>query len=756
MAKKKINPADALEDIQKANDQNSLISRKSKALIDVPLETKTSVLLNKLAIDDLSYTNRGDITSIVGKDKESGLALTDTIDMILKASTNKINTLSYKRFIRNQVLENRWMIDNMPQLGHGLLLRKTSIFSPDDVNKKSFIYKSDSLNDSNKHILTLDDVQRTLEDEIGFEDLIMNSYDAAARDGFIFIYNITYSELANQLFEFSKNKDAFVKAKGIYESYYGKELNIDMKMLESMTIMESDMSIQGLDPEIMCEMIDFVDITEHINSDEDADGNISESKFYETTFPNNPWLDAFKDTFKTIIKENSVMNLTEAPGDNMSGGKIKKEQKANNFFSNIFGNGTSIPPEIKNNTRLNVNGLFTQILDSERVIPVMIGKKVIGIYYVEENDVIGLNKITQTRSLLDRDKAIYALDNTINKANIVDYLRKVLERNIDTKFIKNNKHILKEIRDILNDSINRDMGIKVRWIPAEYLELYTDSPVSDKYTLGKSILQEAKTPIYFYILENKNIQLTEFFYKRPKFIAKINTKGLTTDMEDYVWKSVEALENMYTASNLHNLFDVQNMYNQMGSHGKVILPKDANGNDLIEVERIEGQTSSDNLEVLRMYERHISTIMNTTVSSDEDQYMAYASSYANRNMLAAKVNAENQRHHAKQASRIATNLFRKLNNKVAQIDPYIEISYPPAKQLPNTQNNDIIQTVSQRAADLAEKLFTEEEVDKKKHYMLGYMTKHLQGIEDIQKDFEEIMASFDKNKAAQDAGVPTE
>ncbi len=36
------------------------------------------------------------------------------------------------------------------------------------------------------------------------------------------------------------------------------------------------------------------------------------------------------------------------------------------------------------------------------------------------------------------------------------------------------------------------------------------------------------------------------------------------------------------------------------------------------------------------------------------------------------------------------------------------------------------------------------------------MTKHLQGIEDIQKDFEEIMASFDKNKAAQDAGVPTE
>lgn len=751
MAKKKINPADSLKDIKKANDQNSLISRKSKELIDVPSETKTSLLLNKLAIDDLSYTNRGDITSIVGRDKESGLEMSDTIDMILKASTNKINTLSYKRFIRNQVLENRWMIDNMPQLGYGLLLRKTSIFSPDDVNKKSFIYTSPSLNESNSDLLTLDDVTRLLEDEIGFEDLIMNCYDAAARDGFIFIYNITYSELANQLFEFSKNKDAFIKAKGIYEGYYGRELNFDINIMESLTLDEATQTIQGLDADIICEMIDFVDIKEHSTID-------SEDKLYETTFPENPWLDSFKDTFKTMLQEHNAIDITEAPSDKNTAivkpGNVSKQQKSVNFFSNIFGNGTSIPPEIKKNARLNVTGLYTQILDSERVIPVMIGKKVIGIYYIEENDVIGLNKITQTRSLLDKDKSIYALDNTIDKANMVDYLRKVLERNIDTKFIKNNKHILKEIRDILNDSINRDMGVKVRWIPADYLELYTDSPVSDKYTLGKSILQEAKTPIYFYILENKNIQLTEFFYKRPKFIAKINTKGLTTDMEDYVWKSVEALENMYTASNLHNLFDVQTMYNQMGSHGKVILPKDANGNDLIEVERIEGQTTSDNLEVLRMYERHISTIMNTTVSSDEDQYMAYASSYANRNMLAAKVNTENQRHHAKQASRIATNLFRKINNKVGQIDPDIIISYPPAKQLPNTQNNDIISTVSQRAADLAEKLFTEEEVDKKRHYILGYMAKHLKGVEDIKEDFDEIMSSYDKNKAAEDAGVP--
>ena len=716
--KKKVTLVDTIEDIKKANDQNSLIDRKSSALIDIPLDTKTSSILNKLAINDISYTNRGDITSIVGKDKETGMNLSDTITTILKASSDKINAMNYKRFVRSQVIENRWMLDNMPQLRYGLLLRQTGIFAPDDVTKNTLIFSSPQLNKDNEDILSIDDVKKTLEEEVDFEKLIMDTAKAAGDDGFAFIYKIPYAELANEFMSFTKNTDAFRKAKGIYESAFNRKIpDSAFNITESA---DGDSVITG-DVMNMCEMIDLVDLNEHAIGDS--------TKFYENIFPENPYTDSYKDTIKTKI--------IEAARD---GGK--KEKQVQNFFSNIFGHGASPNVATVWDSNLNITGLYTEILNSEKVVPVMIKKQLIGVYYMEEADTIGFNKLTQTKSILDRDKAVTNLNSALQTPMIIDYLRKIIERNIDTKFIKNNKHILKELRDIVNESLNRTEGWKIRFIPKEYLELYTDTPPTDSNTLGPSILQEAKTPIYFWIFENKNIQLTEFFYKRPKIIAKINTKGVTTDMEDYIWKSVEALENMYSGANLHNVFDVNAMHSQMSTHGRVIIPRGANGEELIEVDVIPGQSTTDNLETLRLYEKSISTIMNTMVSSDEDSYIQFASSYANRNVLATRVNLSLQKHHSRQISRIATNMYRVLNNKRAQIDPEVLVTLPPPKALPNTANNDYISTITQRAEDLAAKLFADDQAGERKHYVRGYLAKHLNGIENIEEDYKEIMKSY--------------
>ncbi len=722
MAKKKNSSELALDKIRKSNDQNSLISRKASELIDVPTDTKTSVLLNTLAINDISYSRRGDITSIVGKDKETGLQLTDTIDMILKASSEKINAMTYKRFIRSQVMENRWMLDNMPQLRYGLQLRLTGIFAPDDVTKNTLIFSSKDITKDNESVISLEDVKQTLEDEVDFENLMLDSARAAGEEGFCIILKIPYSELANEFVAFSKDKDGFKKAKGIYEAAFDRKIKDDyINITESAT---GEVTVSPVHIETICEMIDIVDISEHTSGD---------TKFYENIFPHNHWTDTYKDSLKVKIMESPYTDK-----------KSKKEKQTANFFSNVFGHGASPNVTVTNDANLNITGVYTEILNSERVIPVMIKKQLIGVYYVEEADTIGFNKLTQTKGLMDKDRGAFNLNNAIQNTTIVDYIRKVIERNIDTKFIKNNKHILKELRDIMNDSINRAEGFKIRFIPKEYLEVYTDTPATDSYTLGRSILQEAKTPIYFWIFENKNIQLTEFFYKRPKIIAKINTSGVSTDMEDYIWKAVESLENMYSGANLHNVFDVNAMSSQMSTHGRVIIPKGANGEELIDVEVLPGQSTTDNLETLRMYEKSISTIMNTMVSSDEDSYIQFASSYANRNVLAARVNLGLQKHHGRQISRIATNLFRMLNNKKETLDPEIVVTLPPPKALPNTANNDYITTITQRADELATKLFTDEQAAERKHYIKGYMAKHLKGIENIEEDLDEIMKTYSK------------
>ena len=454
---------DDIQNIMDRNDELSLIQRDARSLLDVN-SLKTHQLISKMSINDSSYY-KGDISRIVGKDKTTGVSLEDGIMSIFKESTSKIDSMNHRRFIRNQVLENRWMMSEMPHLKHGLAGRKTSVFTPDDVTKSSFAYSSPQLidpigDDISVKTWTIAKIKTMLKDEVDFEKLMNDAYDKAQEDGFVFIYKVKLAEIAKQLATFAKNKNMYKQASLISEAAFQKPFrDVDdyfFDIAESVNGETTDI-LEGFDPMDVSGILDTFDINEHYMDD-------PKKHYFESVFPSNPFTDTVKQTVKLqLMEHNKDMIITEA----------KKSDTMRSFYTDMFGTGfTGTQESDTKQTRLNITGMHTELLDSERVIPIMIGTKVLGLYYLEDTDVVGFQRLKENANSI-----VNSYTSNLEGGNaIVHMLRKIVERNIDVNFLKNNKHILSELRNILNSSIAGNDTYKLRWIPAKYLELYTDRP----------------------------------------------------------------------------------------------------------------------------------------------------------------------------------------------------------------------------------------------------------------------------------------
>lgn len=252
-------------------------------------------------------------------------------------------------------------------------------------------------------------------------------------------------------------------------------------------------------------------------------------------------------------------------------------------------------------------------------------------------------------------------------------------------------------------------------------------------------------------MEHKNIQLTELYHKHPKMIVGLNVNGLTDDMLAYVQKAMHSIEEMYSAANLQNIYDVQKMYKQMSSFPKIVIPKGPDGNSLIDIDIREGQKTDDNIEVLKMYERIVSVTTNMVVSSFEENYN-FAISEINQTKLMERIGVELQKHQGLQISQFATNYYRKLTEDDKDVQPIdIIVTLPPPRLLNDQNNSTIIDSTSNRAEKLAALHFGDAALPEAREFVRFYANKYLEGIENIREDFEAFKKEYAKIQLIRDS-----
>jgi hypothetical protein len=165
----------------------------------------------------------------------------------------------------------------------------------------------------------------------------------------------------------------------------------------------------------------------------------------------------FTDMFGgAIIEEAKAAFLSNIRESNIS-------EAVKNEVNDLFGFNFDKTTYAKQKVNIKISGVYTKVLDNEKTIPIIIDKKLMGAYIVEEYNSFGMRNIYTTKTLLEKESASTLKLNPLEQShNMIDSLKKLIERNLNSRFLKTNKHILGTIRDIFNESMNK--GKQLRFV----------------------------------------------------------------------------------------------------------------------------------------------------------------------------------------------------------------------------------------------------------------------------------------------------
>lgn len=169
-----------------------------------------------------------------------------------------------------------------------------------------------------------------------------------------------------------------------------------------------------------------------------------------------------------------------------------------------------------------ITGESIEYLDNTRCIPLIVGNKFLGTFYIEftHQDVehyMGLRQLMNSNMVGTSDTTAFGInvetqEETIGRLIFSDIIKPLVEANMDTKFIKNNADVLLTIQKLLKEnevsttmnlnSMDRQNGFnlsRVIFIPAEELIFKRNG----KLGLGESRFNMALVPANAAILGNE-------------------------------------------------------------------------------------------------------------------------------------------------------------------------------------------------------------------------------------------------------------
>ena len=247
----------------------------------------------------------------------------------------------------------------------------------------------------------------------------------------------------------------------------------------------------------------------------------------------------------------------------------------------------------------NIKGSTFEWLDINKTQPIFIKDQLIGAYVV---DVMPeMNKYQLGNSLT----------NLINSSNIQDGLElgdkyrskirsmllgdieKVLRRNIDKSFLRNNPNLIEDIEWIIDSQgVDNTMNNKIRFIPAEYLTLFKIGPGA----LGQSLLMKSRTYALMHIQVNKSDALNKVFSK-PRYKLTVRDTGNVNSMTT-INKAVMTARNQIPRLTDVGIPDTMTD-SLLANYQTILVHQNQEGNESVSIDQIPLQEPRDNSEYLR-------------------------------------------------------------------------------------------------------------------------------------------------------------
>lgn len=629
-------------------------------------------------INDINYsTGLSSISTLYAKaiDYQNDPKVADGFDNLFKDMANDGSV--YNVFFNNRSLrlfdaEIDMICKYMPMLEDALGVLCDNVISSDHFSKDFIFISDENVSVENNKELFYNNI-KVLKDKydllIKFQDIIYNTSKYGER----FYYIVPYERAIKKLLDNPDNK--FVtshEAMSLTESGILKQTPA-LKESGDVFVNAINKKEQSLDVEFTFNMSNS--LSKEIVAHEAAVNRLKH------------------------IKE-SALNFNEATTSTVS---LVANDKldASPFYDDTTSNGLIVAGDHKFNTKEDwgLNGCVFKELNRYKIIPVRIEDLILGYAYLE-NDRYGLDDdfpVSDTTTPVNAMGINVAtdLEATKNSAVISDSIVKTvaskLSAAIDTKFIKLNKDLSKEIYTVLKHDLQAGKKNKynVTFLPPDdvvhcYYKLDPDTyrGISDLY---KSMIP-AKLFIGLYIT-NTIGAMTRAQDRRVYYVKQ---SGIDTNISKILLTTIDQLKRQNF--NIRQLESMKNVLNILGRFNDFVIPTDNSGNAPVQFEVMQGQQidpQTDLMEKLQSMAVNSTDVPFEIVQARQSMDYAIQASMSNSRFLKKIYNRQTIANRF--LSSIMTKLYRgEFNNPTA----VIKVNLPTPMFLNLTNTNQIIQNAN--------------------------------------------------------------
>ena len=629
-------------------------------------------------INDINYsTGLSSISTLYAKaiDYQNDSKVVDGFDNLFKDMANDGSV--YNVFFNNRSLrlfdaEIDMICKYMPMLEDALGVLCDNVISSDHFSKDFIFISDENVSVENNKELFYNNI-KILKDKydllIKFQDIIYNTSKYGER----FYYIVPYERAIKKLLDNPDNK--FVtshEAMSLTESGILKQTPA-LKESGDVFVNTINKKEQSLDVEFTFNMSNS--LSKEIVAHEAAANRLKH------------------------IKE-SALNFNEATTSTVS---LVANDKldASPFYDDTTSNGLIVAGDHRFNTKEDwgLNGCVFKELNRYKIIPVRIEDLILGYAYLE-NDRYGLDDdfpVSDTTTPVNAMGINVAtdLEATKNSAVISDSIVKTvaskLSAAIDTKFIKLNKDLSKEIYTVLKHDLQAGKKNKynVTFLPPDdvvhcYYKLDPDTyrGISDLY---KSMIP-AKLFIGLYIT-NTIGAMTRAQDRRVYYVKQ---SGIDTNISKILLTTIDQLKRQNF--NIRQLESMKNVLNILGRFNDFVIPTDNSGNAPVQFEVMQGQQidpQTDLMEKLQSMAVNSTDVPFEIVQARQSMDYAIQASMSNSRFLKKIYNRQTIANRF--LSAIMTKLYRgEFNNPTA----VIKVNLPTPMFLNLTNTNQIIQNAN--------------------------------------------------------------
>lgn len=635
--------------------------------------------------------------------------------------SNLFTTTDLYKYIAAEDANYDMICKYLPKLNIALEIMRDNVLSSDNFSNKFLNPKSVYSSKEEASIFSAN--SKRLEERYDLSDFLSDLYYKTSKYGETFVYLVPYTKAFERLLTSSRNRSNGIINHTITSTYI-ESADKFWSNKESEVILNEGYIKEDEYKNYVGNIIESSSVIE-INNESKFVGQEVKLHFNYSGAPINPInniavTEASASKIKEALQEIFVDDNSADGNMRQEYDKLSKEADASDGF---------ILDKMNKDIKIdkNIIGSVVELIDRQDIIPVYIDNKTcLGYYYLEikeDKDVCGYCGQHHMTPMISNG-ANNAYDMSSDQEELaIRYIASKISSSIDSKFINANKDLKEEIYAVLRYNEKFDIAksndIGVTFIPADdmihcYFKL-------DRHThRGISDLKDSLIPAMLYIL----LYLSDIIGKITRGTDK-RVYYVKQNVEQNVARTMMNVINQIKKGNMgmRQIESMNNILNIVGKYNDYVIPIGPSGDAPIQFEVMQGQDINTPTDLMDKMEEMAINATGTPfemVNSTFQQDFAVRFSMSNSRFL--KFVYERQRRTSKIFSIIFTRLY---NNEFGTQYSEIQIQLPPPVYLTMTNNQQLLDNVSQMADKIIEYELSSAEDEVKNEFKRLYIRNTL-------------------------------